>query len=146
PGLHRFFHPFLPEAEVRVASGVIDLIRMYAQAADRNAGKGSSELIEQLAKVQPHALQVKWEHFPEGGSLEFLSAGYQNLDYSATLQGLDWDNFYERLGGGRFLDAVRADMKQNYDYVLIDSRTGLSDIAGVCTIQMPDVLVDCFTL
>ena len=37
-------------------------------------------------------------------------------------------------------------MKQNYDYVLIDSRTGLSDIADICTVELPDVLVDCFTL
>ena len=59
---------------------------------------------------------------------------------------MDWDNFYERLGGGQFFDALRTDMKRNYDYVLIDSRTGLSDIAEICTVQMPDVLVDCFTL
>ncbi len=37
-------------------------------------------------------------------------------------------------------------MKRRYDYVLIDSRTGLSDIAGICTMQLPDVLVDCFTM
>src|ERR1700683_646139 len=64
PGLHRFFHPFLPEQEVRDASGVIDLIRTYAQAADRAGRKSSPGLIEEWAKVQPHALQVSWEHFP----------------------------------------------------------------------------------
>src|SRR4029077_15797404 len=31
-------------------------------------------------------------------------------------------------------------------YVLIDSRTGISDTAGICTVQMPDDLVTCFTL
>ena len=30
--------------------------------------------------------------------------------------------------------------------MLIDSRTGLSDIADICTVHLPDVLVDCFTL
>ncbi|MET8299268.1 TIR domain-containing protein, partial [Streptomyces sp. NPDC005180] len=54
--------------------------------------------------------------------------------------------FYDRLGGGHFFDALRDDMKANYDYVLIDSRTGLSDIADICTVHLPDVLVDCFTL
>jgi tetratricopeptide (TPR) repeat protein len=153
PGLHRFYHPFLPESQVRAASGVIDLVRQYAQAAgkvkDREKDKGQAEiarLISRYAKVQPHALSVRWEHFNEGGSLEFLPAGHQNLDYGASLVSLDWDNFYEQLGGGEFLDAIRADMKRHYDYVLIDSRTGLSDIAGICTVQMPDVLVDCFTL
>ena len=37
-------------------------------------------------------------------------------------------------------------MKRNYDYVLIDSRTGLSDVADICTIELPDVLTVCFTL
>jgi hypothetical protein len=30
--------------------------------------------------------------------------------------------------------------------VLIDSRTGVSDTSGICTVQMPDTLVVCFTL
>ena len=37
-------------------------------------------------------------------------------------------------------------MRENYDYTLIDSRTGYSDVADICTIHLPDVLVDCFTL
>ena len=37
-------------------------------------------------------------------------------------------------------------MKHNYDYVLIDSRTGLSDVADICTVHLPDMVVDCFTL
>ena len=37
-------------------------------------------------------------------------------------------------------------MKRHYDYTLIDSRTGLSDVADICTIHLPDILVDCFTL
>ena len=41
---------------------------------------------------------------------------------------------------------MRQDMKRKYDYVLIDSRTGLSDVADICTIELPDVLVVCFTL
>jgi Tetratricopeptide repeat/AAA domain len=147
PGLHRFYHPFLSSSEVGDASGVIDLIRRYEHAA-ANAGDQAAidRLIPELAKVQPHVLPVNWEHFGAGGSLEFLTAGRQNLDYAETLAALDWDSFYERHRGGEFLDAVRADMKRHYDYVLIDSRTGLSDIAGICTIQLPDVLVDCFTL
>jgi tetratricopeptide (TPR) repeat protein len=37
-------------------------------------------------------------------------------------------------------------MREEYDYILIDSRTGVSDTSGICTVQMPDVLVVCFTL
>ena len=37
-------------------------------------------------------------------------------------------------------------MRAVYDYVLIDSRTGVSDTSGICTVEMPDTLVVCFTL
>jgi hypothetical protein len=45
-----------------------------------------------------------------------------------------------------FLEALKQRMKQDYDYILIDSRTGVSDASGICSVQMPDSLVVCFTL
>jgi len=66
--------------------------------------------------------------------------------YQVTLSALDWDNFYDNLHGAQFFDDLRLFMKHNYDYVLIDSRTGLTDIADICTVHLPDVVVDCFTL
>jgi cellulose biosynthesis protein BcsQ/tetratricopeptide (TPR) repeat protein len=145
PGLHRFFHPFLDDATVRNASGVIDLIRDYLRVATpATPHVRTEELIPKHARIQPYAVSLNWE-FPGDGVIDFVSPGRQNNDYAATLGALDWDHFYESLAGGQFLDALRADMKRNYDYVLIDSRTGLSDIADICTMHFPDVLVDCFT-
>ncbi|MDX3375732.1 FxSxx-COOH system tetratricopeptide repeat protein [Streptomyces sp. ME02-6991-2A] len=149
PGLHRFFHPFLDPATLGATTGVIDLITEYAWAATSPAQR-AEDWHRDYARIQPHAVSLTpealgWE-FPQGGTLDFVSAGRQNREYSATVSTFDWDNFYDRLGGGHFFDALREDMKTNYDYVLIDSRTGLSDIADICTVHLPDVLVDCFTL
>ena len=144
PGLHKFFHPFLDESTVSATPGVIEIINEYATAAVDPGPRGEDWHLE-FAQVQRHAVSLDWG-FPDGGRLDFLSAGRQNRDYSAAVCSLDWDNFYDRLGGGRFFRAVRDDMKQNYDYVLIDSRTGLSDVADICTIELPDVLTICFTL
>jgi MinD-like ATPase involved in chromosome partitioning or flagellar assembly len=36
-------------------------------------------------------------------------------------------------------------MTVDYDYVLIDSRTGVSDTSGILTVQMPDRIVACFS-
>jgi len=58
----------------------------------------------------------------------------------------DWQGFYDRFGGGAFLEEMKRVVKQRYDYVLVDSRTGVSDTAGICTLQLPDTLVVCFTL
>ncbi|WP_433396313.1 FxSxx-COOH system tetratricopeptide repeat protein [Streptomyces sp. CA-146814] len=149
PGLHRFFHPFLDPATLGATTGVIDLITEYAWAATSPAQR-AEDWHRDYARIQPHAVSLTpealgWE-FPQGGTLDFVSAGRQNREYSATVSTFDWDNFYDRLGGGHFFDALREDMKANYDYVLIDSRTGLSDIADICTVHLPDALVDCFTL
>ena len=142
PGLHKFFQPFLDPEIVATTPGIIELINDYSWAATKPARR-STDWHRQYARVV--AVSLEW-NFPTGGELDFVSAGRQNRDYSSRVTSTDWENFYERLGGGQFFDALRANMKANYEYILIDSRTGLSDIAEICTVQMPDVLVDCFTL
>jgi MinD-like ATPase involved in chromosome partitioning or flagellar assembly/tetratricopeptide (TPR) repeat protein len=145
PGLHRFLYPFL-EHVVRDAEGIIDFIREYEWLAAKTKDKAQREKhITDKAKIEHYAFSLNWS-FSGGGHLDFLSPGKQDGNYAATLGAMDWDNFYAALNGGKFLDALREDMKQHYDYVLIDSRTGLSDVAEICTVHLPDVLVDCFTL
>ncbi len=145
PGLHKFFQPFLQPDIIAAASGITDLISDYSWAVTSQEITRRADWHLEYARIVPHAVSLDWK-FDGAGELYFVSAGRQNREYSTLISSMDWDNFYERLGGGQFFEALRADMKQNYDYVLIDSRTGLSDIADICTVQMPDVLVDCFTL
>jgi len=150
PGLHRFFHPFLDPNVITATTGVLNILQDYAWAATDGTHR-TGAWHREFADVEQHAASLSPEplglSFPDGGSLDFLSAGRQFRAYSsATASSLEWDNFYDRLGGGAFLDELRDSMKRSYDYVLIDSRTGLSDTADICTLQMPDVLVDCFTL
>ncbi|PYC85369.1 ATP/GTP-binding protein [Streptomyces tateyamensis] len=165
PGLAKFFHPFLDPVELAESPGVMTLINDYREEALRETELHADALLEperyaeqlreighhpgwhlDFAKVAGHAVPLSWSGFPAGGSIDFLAAGRQDRDYSGTLGPLDWDLFYERFDGGQFFDALRADMRRRYDYVLIDSRTGLSDTAEICTVQMPDDLVVCFTL
>ncbi|GAA2362868.1 FxSxx-COOH system tetratricopeptide repeat protein [Dactylosporangium salmoneum] len=146
PGLHRFFSPFIGAAEVQQQRGVINMIREFENAAINPPGTPREPGWEaHYASTQRFAFPITYP-FAAGGSISFLTAGMQNHDYKAGVTGLDWDTFYNRLGGQEFLDALRADMKRRYDYTFIDSRTGLSDVADICTIHLPDVLVDCFTL
>jgi cellulose biosynthesis protein BcsQ/tetratricopeptide (TPR) repeat protein len=145
PGLHRYFHPFLDPAKLAATPGVIELINDYIWAAATEKER-QADWHRGYAQIWRHAISLNWDQFPGGGTLDFVSAGRQNRDYSSALTAIDWDNFYDRLGGGRFLDALRAEMTEHYDYVLIDSRTGMSDVADICTVTLPDVLVACFTL
>lgn len=146
PGLPRYFNPFLPKMAVRDAPGVIDLIREFDTEASRRR-KRSEEFAEiaSYARVGLYAMSLNWS-FPDGGRLDFMSSGRQNMDYATTIGGLGWDTFYEKLRGERLFKALREDMKANYDYTLIDSRTGFGDISDICIKQLPDILVNCFTL
>ncbi|GIF13867.1 FxSxx-COOH system tetratricopeptide repeat protein [Actinoplanes teichomyceticus] len=153
PGLHRFFAPFLSPEQVATTRGVIGLITEYQWATlprdERGNGLPETERpadwYREYAKAERYAFSINWA-FPGGGSLDVLLAGHSSLEYEASLNGLNWEDFYNRLGGAHFFDALREDMKSRYDYTLLDSRTGLSDVADICTIHLPDVIVDCFTL
>lgn len=147
PGLHRFFEPFLDTVAMASTSGVVEMFREYEQALiDPNlSGQKNAAWLSHYAKLSGHIVSVQWD-FPNGGSLDLMPAGEQNRDYAATVSALDWDNFYHKLGGGPFFDTLRDTMKNEYDYSLIDSRTGMTDVADICTAHLPDIVVDCFTL
>jgi tetratricopeptide (TPR) repeat protein len=144
PGLYKFYRPFLDRAKIAHTPGVLDIVNDYALAVSRKEDRAADWHVE-YAQLTKHAISLSWPDFPAGGTLDFVSAGRQNRDYSAAATSIDWDTFYDR-GGGQFFDEMRKSMKREYDYTLIDSRTGLNDIADICTVHLPDILVDCFTL
>ncbi len=145
PGLHRYFHPFLRDKQLASTTGVMDLIRTYASATVWPPDDLPGDWVASYARVLQHAVSLNWP-FPHDGTVDLLAAGRQDRSYSQSVSTFDWANFFDRLGGAEFLAALRADMLSHYDYVLIDSRTGLSDSAGICTMVLPDTVVDCFTL
>jgi hypothetical protein len=144
PGLYKFFRPFLDRQKIIATPGVLDIINDFAWAATRDEDRPADWHVE-YAQLTKHAISLSWPGFPGDGTLDYVSAGRQNRDYSADIVS-DWDTLYERLGAGLFFDEMRKSMKREYDYTLIDSRTGLNDIADICTVHLPDILVDCFTL
>jgi hypothetical protein len=144
PGLHKFFRPFLDADLYDSTPGIVDIIADYARAATHTEPRHADWHLE-YARVMPHAISLDWS-FADGGTLDIISAGRLGRTYSTVLSGFHWDNFYHRLGGGLLFSAMRDDMRRNYDYTLIDSRTGLSDMAGICTVRFPDTVVNCFTL
>jgi tetratricopeptide (TPR) repeat protein len=160
PGLHRYLRPFLVDPELRDTDGLINLVQAYvgrvmgageadprmqdAGAPQRPAPMSEAELRE-CARLGPYTTGLD-PSLPPAGRLDFLPAGRQSVSYSAAVTSFNWHAFYDRMGGGSFLQVLREEMKAAYDYVLIDSRTGVSDISGICTVLMPDILVDGFAL
>jgi MinD-like ATPase involved in chromosome partitioning or flagellar assembly len=146
PGLHRYFHPFLLDKECQSSPGVIDMVWDVSVSAMKLRKPDSDpNWYRQYSDVLKYAVSLQWT-FPNGGRLDLLPAGRQSGAYAVRVNSFDWKNFYERIGGGGFLKAVRESMRNEYQYVLIDSRTGVSDTSGICTVELPDTLVVCFTL
>jgi FxsC-like protein len=144
PGLHRYLHPFLQDKNLSMSEGIIDFMIDFAMAAVTPTEVPDKDWYLPYTNIRRYAASLNW-NFPSPGTLDFISAGRQGPDYATRVNAFNWANFYEHLGGGLFLEAAKQSMA-GYDYVLIDSRTGVSDTSGVCTIQMPDYLVVCFTL
>ncbi len=143
PGLHRYLHPFLTDKELVRSDGLIDFVLQYAELAVQKT-KRPKTWYKPYANILRYATSLAHE-FPEKGTIDFVPAGRQGADYATRVNAFNWQHFYERLSGGLFLEAAKLSMA-DYDYVLIDSRTGVSDTSGICTVQMPNILVVCFTL
>lgn len=139
PGLHRYFHPFLRDPGQIESPGLVDHIWSYVEhRAHKTIERG--ELAE-LARPDRIVQQLDLPFRRSKGVLHFIGAGKQDDDYSAKVGGLDWSTFYGRFGGESFLDAMIEWARGRYTHILIDSRTGVADTAGVCTTQLPDSLV-----
>lgn len=122
PGLHHYFAPLMRE---RPQGGVVDLAYDFLAGADR---------------PRDHAVRLDLP----GDTLALLAAGDGGQSYAGRVQRVDWDGLYER-GFASFLETCREEWTDDYDFVLIDSRTGISDIGGICTAHLPDRLVIVFT-
>ncbi|MGM1065381.1 tyrosine-protein kinase family protein [Saccharothrix sp. Mg75] len=122
PGLHHYFASVLPTAP---EGGVIDLAHDFLGGAQG-----------------PRAHAVRLD--VEGGTLALLAAGRLDQSYMGRMQQINWAELYE-LGFATFLERCREEWTEEYDFVLIDSRTGISDIGGICTAHLPDRLAVVFT-
>jgi WD40 repeat protein len=149
PGLHRYIHPFLLDKDLANTEGLIDFFINYEIEALTPTEKDSEEppdWYEPYTDLMRYAISLDWAGFKGKGTLDFVPAGQQGAAYSSRVNSFDWINFYNRLGGWKILEVVKDKLKNEYDYILIDSRTGVSDTSGICTVQMPDILVVFFTL
>jgi tetratricopeptide (TPR) repeat protein len=150
PGLHRYYHPLLVDPELHATDGLIDLLRAYARQALPSAsgptGQSPAAWLDEPGRLDGYICGLALD-LPPGGRLDFLPAGRQNAAYAAAVTSFKWSSFYHGrdIRGGEFLRGLRERWARSYDYVLIDSRTGVSDTSGICTVLMPDTVVDCFT-
>ncbi len=128
PGLDTFD---LPGAS-RTTPGMIDFVSAYL-----NTGQA------------PRADEYVFESSGTGdgdGGLWVMPSGAHRDTYAATLARIDWGLLYEQHDGYLLFEDLKEQWREfvNPDYVLIDSRTGHTDVGGICTRQLPDAVVVLF--
>ncbi|MFN0037211.1 MAG: KGGVGR-motif variant AAA ATPase [Saprospiraceae bacterium] len=125
PGLENFFAPYLQEIDWSKQKGVLDFL--WAKQKKESA-PWQEWVLSFSTKISTTPLNL-------------LVSGKSNGDYSDQLRAFNVSEFYKKYDGAHVIEDFRKELLATYDYILIDSRTGVTDFGGICTIQMPDILV-----
>jgi len=163
PGLGYYFRGLLnrrDEIALRESPGILNILSDWSDSVRPSSNDADLTKIRQrYHEGTPFSNSVRSlvepgiaaEIFPDTACLHFIGAGSRKIGqneapYEQALAEFSWTNFFSEHVGGFLLESLRAWAKENYDLVLIDSRTGLADAAGICTMQMPDEVALCFAL
>lgn len=135
PGIESYFESYAKISNVRrEKAGVIDLVHSLV-------GGDKVDWRDCLISVTLNNFKT----FESAEELKIISAGKDDGQYVARVQGTDWAELFQSQDLGNHLEVLRNEWKSMFDFILVDSRTGITDIGGVCTIHLPDVLAIWFT-
>ncbi len=130
PGLEKYFKDFkILDSE---KGGLLDFL--ITQKENNN--------VEKYSNYSDYCSTIKTAF---DGKLSIMTSGSKDENYIKNLQSFDWKEFFKKSNGSLFIETFRRKMLEDYNYILIDSRTGLTDSGGVCTIQLPDIIIPVFT-
>jgi CobQ/CobB/MinD/ParA nucleotide binding domain len=159
PGLERFLAHDSHELDRLVAQpGIIDLVMEYKEELERPltgaaTATANGELPTGFAQLgecivrEPHTCAVRLERMADtlSGSLWFLSAGRRDgawrMSYNRAVTEMNWSEFFEDWGGATYFEYFTKDLLQRAQIVLIDSRTGVTELGGICTHHLADLVL-----
>ncbi|SPF56278.1 conserved hypothetical protein [Candidatus Sulfopaludibacter sp. SbA4] len=126
PGLERFFGV----QDLRTKRpGIVDLVQA------RKNGE-SLRWRDCVIEIDVHGSSTR---------LSLITAGRSGPDYTARLHSLNFPELFDHGDLGSYIEELRNEWVSEFEFVLVDSRTGVTDIGGICTVHLADVLVLLFT-
>jgi cellulose biosynthesis protein BcsQ len=143
PGLEQFFD--IDKKAVRAHAGLFDLILRYKAAMASSVP--TSQQDQDFRNLDRIFITSVYTKLPSGGKLDLMPAGQRGSDeqlseYALGLRQFDWQDFYFNFGGEVFFEWLRRSLTDNrYDIVLVDSRTGVTEMGGICAYQLADTIV-----
>ena len=145
PGLHEYFKPYIVadfENFLTEKEGLIEFMELAnKELPEMKLDQEDEERLDAFfAKILDFTVKID---IPDGNdNLYFLKAGKLDADYSDKLN-FNWFAFFDKIPV--FFTRLAFYLREQFDYVLIDSRTGHTDTGGICTMLMPEKLVLVFT-
>ena len=127
PGIEAFLDPY----GARRSRGMVDFIVNY-----------------RTTQKAPDASNYLYEAGPAGAKLWVMPAGRRDEQYASRLSGIDWGRLYGEEDGYLLFEDLKAQWESYVgpDHVFVDSRTGHTDVSGICTRQLPDSVAILFRL
>ncbi|GAA2848779.1 cellulose biosynthesis protein BcsQ [Aminobacter aminovorans] len=130
PGIPSFRQFTASESRV----GIVDYVSQYIETS------AAPDVRDFIVEAQ---LDTQTETLP----IWVLPAGRRDQHYGTKLSSIDWQDLYQTRSGYLLFEDLKQQIANDtraFDYVLIDSRTGHTDVGGICTRQLADAITFMF--
>ncbi|CDG84092.1 tetratricopeptide repeat protein [Janthinobacterium agaricidamnosum] len=139
PGLHHYF------GQHEERPGVLEFFEACrAQLELFGAADGQADDTELARRVLD---AIDWQQYvvrvDQSSPLYLMRAGRFDATYNDRLAAMHWDKLFHSCPA--LFRCFAANLARHFRYVLVDSRTGRTDSAGICTTLLPKKLVVVFT-
>lgn len=142
PGLERFFK--IDYDKIIDNPGIIDMIKEYKKIMTEAPKSGDGVESIKFDDLDKFLIDIYPSSYRDG-KLWLLTAGRRSREhfseYASTVLNFNWFEFYQNWDGELYFEWLRKQLLKKAEIILIDSRTGVTEMGGVCTYQFADVVV-----
>lgn len=142
PGIEHYFLTGHDLEKAKEKEGVVELLESISKGNSLSGYKNDIIKISPrqfLKKQNTNIFDNKYNFIDESelSELHLLTAGNKKDSYSKKVNSLNLSDFY---GNNQILsiDNLKSELREEYDFVLIDSRAGATFIGTVCNVLLGD--------
>jgi tetratricopeptide (TPR) repeat protein/cellulose biosynthesis protein BcsQ len=147
PGIHQYLNSWPPYADdYRGRAGTLELFEELGEeieAAMSRLPEAQCLDDEYIANVVKGIDLARFITEVPGLPIHAMCAGRATEDYDTRLAAISWDRLFAQAPS--LFRALAARFAETYSLTFVDSRTGLTDTGGICSMLLPDALVVVFT-
>lgn len=145
PGLHRYFANYISknDEDLNTSPGLIDYFKKITENITTHYAGTEVLNAEQVKKILGMVNLKDFILETELTGISLLKAGAFTNEYPKNISLFQWETLFLR--APEFFKIFCDHLKETYDFILVDSRTGFTDTSGICTMLMPEKLCLVFT-